>query len=189
MIRFALLLFAATMQPVFAQTSFMGIPLDSPFPGEITECPKMVGFHMVDRNRLKEVGTCYFMENVDKPNNFTISNGPDLGIGHVLTIETYEEMPIFFKFSFNKAKYDQAVDIFVTRYGKPQKVYRETVRTRAGAAFDSRTNIWDSAKLRIQLDEIGKNVQWADATIINVPVFNSMTKKKKEDAKAAAEKL
>lgn len=186
MMKFAPLLFAVATHTAFAQTSFLGIPLDAPFPGEMKECPKIAGIELVDHNLLKLAGTCYFM---DKPNNFTIWNGPDLGIGHLLRLETYDEIPIIFKFGFNKAKYSQAVDIFSARYGKPQKINREVVRTRAGEAFDARTNIWEGAKLRIQLDEIGKDVRWADALIINVPVFNNMTKKNKEDAKRSAEKL
>jgi hypothetical protein len=184
--KFAPLLFIFATLPATAQTSFLGIPLDDPFPGSMKGCPKAVGMNMVDHNLIKDGVECYFE---DSPHQYTIWNGPDLGIGHLLKVSTYEDKPIFFKFSFNKAAYGKAIDIFTTRYGKPQKASRETVRTGGGESFDSRTNIWENPKLRIQLDEIGKDVRWSDAVIVNLPLANSMVSKSKEGAKAAAEKL
>lgn len=172
--------------PVMAQTSFLGIDLDTPFPAKMKECPKSNILNMVDHDLIKEAGTCYFIE---QPNTYTIYNGPDLGIEHLLMVKTYVDKPIVFSFAFNKTKYAQAVDTFTTRYGKPQRTSRETVRTRAGEAFDSRTNIWEVKNLRIKIDEIGKDVRWSDAEIVNVPVMNSMINKNKEAAKAAASKL
>lgn len=180
------LLFALATLPAMAQTSFLGIQLDAPFPGEMKQCPKAAGMNMVDHNLIKDGVQCYFE---DSPHQYTIWNGPDLGIGHLLKVSTYEDKPIFFKFSFNKTAYGKALDIFTTRYGKPQKTSKETVRTGAGQAFDSRTNVWENPKLRIQLDEIGKDVRWSDAVIVNLPVANEMVSKGKEEAKAAAQKL
>lgn len=172
--------------PAIAQTSFLGISLELPFPGDIKECPKLKTMNMVDHEILKEAGTCYFMEH---PQIYVIHNGPDLGISHLLKIETSADKPLIFSFSFEKTKYGQAVDIFTTRYGKPKNTYRETVRTGVGELFDSKTNIWEGKILRIQLDEIGKDVRWSDAVILNVSLMKSMNKKNKEAAEAAARKL
>ncbi|MGO4395744.1 hypothetical protein AB4Z46_30740 [Variovorax sp. M-6] len=172
--------------PAISQTSFLGIAFDSPFPGEMKECPKSKILNMVDHELVKGAGTCYFIK---QHGTYQVYNSPDLGLGHMLTVETSDDKPIIFSFSFNKTKYDQAIDIFTARYGRPQKTNSEKVQTRAGEYFNSRANIWEGKILRIQLDEIGKDVRWSDAVIVNLSAMNSINKKNREAAEAAARKL
>ena len=186
MIKFAALLITGITLPASAQTSFLGIQLDAPFPGVIATCPRLPDINLVDHARIKDAGMCAFMDSKD---NYTVYNTPDLGIGHLLRVETYAEKPEIFRFRFNKEKYSQAVDIFTTRYGKPQKANRETVRTASGQLFQSRSSLWLPGRLKIRLEEIGKDVRWSEGVVVNVSVLNEMRDKNKESAKAAADKL
>lgn len=172
--------------PAISQTSFMGIALDSPFPGEMSECPKSKLLDMVDNELVKVAGMCYF---VIRRGTYEVHNSPDLGLGHLLKVQTAAEKPAIFSFRFNKAKYDHAVDIFTKRYGKPHKTISEKVHTRAGSEFNSRMNLWEGKILRIQLDEVGENVNWSDAAVVNLLVMSSVEKKNRHSAEAAASKL
>jgi hypothetical protein len=172
--------------PALAQTSFLGIPLEATFPGDMKECPKHQALNMTDPTLIKTAGICYFRKS---PSSYEVYNGPDVGIGHVLTLETFEDKPLIFKLTFGKAKYSQAVDIFSARYGKPQKTSHEEVRNAVGQSFDAKTSIWEGGSLRIQLDEIGADIRWGAAEVVNVPVMSRMLSEGKATAKAAASKL
>lgn len=177
---------AATCLPVAAQDSFLGIPLDMPFTGVTSECPKEQGLNIVDANRIKDAGTCFLKESASR---FRVYNTPDLGIGLGLTVQIYDEKPIIFEIRFNKDNYAQAVSTFTHRYGKPSRTYRETVHTRSGGSYESKTTIWDRTPLHVRLDEIGKDVRWSDGVIVNAPLLKERSRKSVEAAKAAAEKL
>lgn len=175
-----------TSIPSIAQTSFLGIALGTPFPGEMPECPKSKLINNVDFETIKEAGACYFSK---QPNKFTVYNGPNLEIGHLLVVETDGGKPVSFSFQFNKEKYSHAVDIFTIRYGKPQKVDRQKGYTYAGDSLTSRVTIWDGNILKIKLDEVGKDIHWTEALIINVPVANEIARRNKEAAAIAASNL
>lgn len=172
--------------PAISQTSFMGIALNSPFPGEMSACPKSKILDIVDHELVKVAGMCYF---VKRRGTYEIHNSPDLGLGHLLKVQTAAEKPAIFSFSFNKAKYDHALDIFTSRYGRPQKTRSEKVHTRAGSEVNSRINHWEGKILRIQLDEVGENVNWSDAVVVNLLVMSSVEKNTRRSAEAAASKL
>jgi hypothetical protein len=179
-------LLACVCLPVAAQTTFLGISLDSPFPGDINQCPTRQDIELIDTSRIGEAGVCFFKE----PNGrYRVYNTPDLGIGSTLSVETYDDKPIVFYMGFSKATYTQAVDIFAARFGRPTKVYRETVGTRSGGAYESRSAIWNGAKLKVHLDEVGEDIRWSDGVIINVPLWNQRLKKDREAANAAGGKL
>lgn len=182
---FLALTLAASTVPVAAQNSFLGIDLDSPFPGSMLECPKVKGIDMVDREALKTFGVCYFAES---PNKYSVLNGPALGLGSV-TVETQNGKPLWFRMQFSKAQYGLAAEIFTTKFGKAQKADREKIYTRAGEVFDSRTHFWNGSRLRIQLNEVGRDVRWSDGSILNVTLWDDLERQMKLDAKRAAEKL
>ena len=184
--KYIALLFCFIAHPVFAQTSFLGIPVNLPFPGQMAECPKVQGIDMVDHSRTKDVGICYFMES---PTKFTIWNSPDLGIGHTLQLETYDDKPVRFSMRFNKTAYPQAIDIFTKRYGKPKRSFVEPVSTKSGGQFESHTNVWEGSVFAIKLLEVGSDVRWSEGSIINVPLVKELQKKTRESAQRAADKL
>lgn len=146
----------------------------------------MSGLNVADHDRIKEMGACFIKESTDR---YTVYNTPDLGIGHLMNVETYKDKPIVFQMRFSKIKYTHAVDIFTNRFGKPLKVVREPIRTSAGVAYESRKLIWEGPKLRIQLSEIGNDIRWSDGVIVNIPLANEKSRREKSTAKAAAEKL
>ncbi len=173
--------------PVLAQSSFLGVSLTSPFPGEIHECPLAKGANVIDTNLVKEAGLCFVKEREEQ---YRIWNSPDIGIGHILDVETYDGKPLAFKMIFKQKKYAQAVETFTLKYGKPAREIREKVKTRAGEEFNSRVNIWtNSQNLSIRLFEIGNDVRWSDGVILNVPLHKEKEKKEKELASAAAKKM
>jgi len=184
--KYIALLFGLIVSPVFAQTSFLGIPMDLPFPGQMAECPKVQGIDMVDHGRAKDVGICYFMES---PTTFAIWNSPDLGIGHTLQLDTFDDKPARFRMQFNKSEYSQAVEIFTKRYGKPKRFFVEPVSTKSGSKFESRTYIWEGPVFVIKLVEVGADVRWSEGSIINVPLAKERQKKSRESARRAADKL
>jgi len=184
--RLVAVVIAVLWLPASAQSSFLGISFELPFPGAMPECPKMTNFNMVDGNRIKEAGVCFHKES---ESTYTVYNTPDIGIGHLLRVETYDDKPLVFKIRFSKEKYNQIVDIFTARYGKPRKTLREPIRTGSGAAYESRTTIWDGGKLQIKLDEIGDDVRWSDGVIVNAPLLTKRASAYKDAAKAAADKL
>jgi len=180
-----LVLVLSTM-PAVAQTSFLGVGLDAPFPGSMPACPKMKNVDMVDREALKSAGTCFVLE---APNKYYVMNGPDIGIGRTFWVETQVGKPLWFRLKFGKEQYPLAVEIFTTKFGKPQKSASEKIYTRAGEVFDSRTHAWGGARLRIELNEVGRDVRWSDGAILNVALSNELERQMKLDAKAAAENL
>lgn len=184
--KYIFLLCSLIALPAFSQTSFLGISIDMPFPGKMAECPKVPGIDMVDHRQLKEAGMCYFLES---PTKFTIWNSPDLGIGHSLELDTYDDKPVRFNMRFNKTAYLQAVETFTKRYGKPQKSFVEPVSIKSGRQFASHTNVWEGPVFIIKLSEVGADVRWSDGTVINVPVFKALQKKGLESAQGAAGKL
>lgn len=183
--KIALLLITLVALPAHAQDSFLGVPLNRPFPGDMKECP-LTALHLVDYEAIKGSGQCYFTE---KPNEYAIHNSPDLGIGHTLKVTTYDGKPIIFKLSFGKARFAQAVNIFTSKYGKAQQVRNDELFTRAGERFDSHVYAWKGPKLYIELKEIGPDVRWSEGTIANIAVTDELNQKRNVDAKSAAEKL
>lgn len=104
-------------------------------------------------------------------------------------VETYDAVPLDFKMIFSKDKFGQAVAIFTRRYGKPDKSYQETARTGSGRTFDSHTSIWNRPDVNVRLDEVGADVRWSDATIVNVRQLKEKLKRQKDEGDAAASKL
>lgn len=174
--------------PSMAQTSFMGVSLNGNFPGKMQKCPKS-NFGLLDHEALKNTGICYFQDFQNTSNTYQIWNGPNLGIGHTLSIETYKNKPLIFKIDFGKDKFSQVADIFISKYGKPQK--QETVKkyTQSGSVFNVRTYQWNSGNLHIELEEIGSNILWGSGTILNLPLAQELDLEKKSKALDAANKL
>jgi hypothetical protein len=180
------LVLALSTMPAVAQTSFLGVSLDAPFPGSMLACPKMKDYDMVDSKAVKTVGTCFVME---ASNKYYVMNGPQIGIGRTFTVETQGGKPLWFRLRFSKEQYLLAVEIFTTKFGKAQKSGSEKIYTRAGEVFDSRTHSWSGARLRIELNEVGRDVRWSDGSILNVALSNELERQMKLEAKAAAENL
>ncbi|WP_343725755.1 hypothetical protein [Herbaspirillum huttiense] len=172
--------------PAMAEDSFMGISLTAPFPGEIAECPKRVDMDVIDYARAATVGLCFHAKS---SNEFMLLNGPDLGLGHTLVVNTVYNKPTTFKLTFAKSKFAQAAETFVERFGKAKTYRQETVHTRSGDSYQSRDYEWRTKSLRIVLHEIGDDVRWSQATVYNSVAGDEVVRKDKEKAVAAAKQL
>ena len=169
-------------------TSFMGIALDQPFPGDMQPCPKHKQFpSMIDHDATKELGVpCHHQK---APDQFEVWNGPDLGVGHILEVLTFQGMPLSFRLVIGRIKFNDVAEIFKAKYGPALRSNAEPVWTRDGKEFLARELQWEGTRLRIKLSEIGKDVNWGEAVIQNVELVNTRDAKKREAASEAASKL
>jgi hypothetical protein len=167
--------------------SFLGISFDQPFPGDIPPCPKMDKIGVMDHKATKELGElCHFQIAPDK---YEIWNGPDLGLGHGVKVLTFQGKPISFYLTVGRIRFDDMAEIFKSKYGFPQQSHTEPMRNAAGAEFNSKVMAWESANMRIELTEIGRDMRWSHATIQNVRLDKIRNAKRSDRATEAAGEL
>lgn len=171
----------------FKTSSFLGIALDKPFPGNMPKCPKHELFDAADISASSELGyICFFPKN---ERIFEIHNSPDLGFGYTLETMTFQGKPLVFRITLGKKKFNQLSEIFTERYGSTYHSFTEQLKTGAGDLYSSRVRKWKNSDLEIKLNEIGEDVLWSEATIENVKLRSIFIEKIKSTTKEAAKNL
>lgn len=174
-------------EPQLRASSFLGVSLDKPFPGNMQKCPKHELFDAADIIASSALGyVCFFPKN---EKTFEIHNSPDLGFGYTLETMIFQGKPLVFRITLAKNKFNQLSEIFTERYGSAYHSFTEQLKTGAGDSYSSRVRRWKNSDLEIKLNEIGEDVLWSEATIENVKLRSIFMEKIKSATKEAANKL
>lgn len=179
--------FASKEKSPLDTAKFMGIRLDNEFPGNVPQCPKAKVPNFPDREAVKSLpGPCFF----PRPDgSFELLNGPDIGVGHVMVISTYQEKPLKIKMAFGNKRFDKVEEIFQIKYGRAHSAYTEPLLNARGDTFSSRVRGWEGSRLRIRIDEIGDDINWGAVVVENVTLHKVLEADRKASSKEAANKL
>lgn len=168
-------------------SSFLGIELDKPFPGDMLKCPKLEWANSADIKATVELGKlCFFPKSESV---FEVFNGPNLDLGHMLEIQTYQGNPILFRMTIGSGQFSKMASIFRTKYGPAHRKFTENLRNSKGNTLSSRVQQWEGSRLRIRLDEFANTIYWGSATIENVKLRDILNKQMEDATNNAASKL
>lgn len=195
-------MFLCIITPVAAQTtntnplldrsplggsSFLGIELDKPFPGDMLKCPKLEWANSADIKATVESGKlCFFQKS---ENVFEVFNGPNLDLGHMLEIQTFQGKPILFRMTIGSGQFNKMATIFRKKYGPAHRKFTEDLRNNKGKILSSRVQQWEGSRLRIRLDEFANTIYWGSATIENVKLRDILNEQVEDATRNAASKL
>ena len=147
--------------------AFLGIKFNEPF--GVTPCPtktygQYVKSESVDYDAMKKIeGVC--LDTTDplykyqKPESGTykLGNLPALGIGYGASVHTKGGVVSKITINLKQSSFGVLLTAFKDRYGSPNFVESNTVKTNAGAEFNAADVSWKGKKLSISMYErIGK---------------------------------
>lgn len=170
-------------------TAFLGIGLDTNFPGGMQECPTRGagGLRYVDpfdgaRMATTCVGPAF-------QNMYQIYGSPKLGFGYELNAFTYDGKAGLFLLTSNVANYAAMKELLIARYGAPSKKQSLSVTTKGGGKFTSEQLTWSGKKVSIVLDQLSSDINTSSISVKSTSYAESQQKQAGDKARANASKL
>lgn len=167
--------------------TFLGIALDSQFPGHISKCPT---------NRFGSLDTQAVATRVDDlcaasayQNLVPVYGGPRLGFGYSIDVFTYDDKAGAVWLNTDSGNYHQLKSLMVDRYGNPTKSSSIAVTTKAGGKFTSEHSVWTGKKVEIVLEQLSGDINTSRVMVSTTLYQAQRNEKSTSDRQNAASKL
>lgn len=139
-------------------TSFLGIAFDSPFPGNMENCPTRGRGILAT---VDEVAMATRAEPCAGPpyrGLFQVYAPPDLGFGYKFNVFSYDGKAGSFMLSSSSDNYRQIRKLLTTRYGPASTTSKQRITTKGGGKFTSERLIWKGRTVEIILDQLSGDI-------------------------------
>lgn len=170
-------------------SSFLGISLDSTFPGAMQECPtkgsgalRFVDPGSTARMTTMCVGPAF-------QNMYQIYAGPKLGFGYELNAFTYDGRVGMFLLTSHVANFSAMKDLLSERFGAPRSKQSLAVTTKGGGKFTSERLTWSGKKVNIVLDQLSSDINTSSISVQTSAYTQAQRDEAGKAARANASKL
>lgn len=163
-------------------SSFLGIGIDSPFPGAIPQCPLRGSGALAVVDHVALTGRKDLCFAPPYGELFQIHGLPDLGFAYKLAVFAYQGKAGSLMLETSSSNYNKLRELLITRYGQPSRRIANKVKTTVGATFDSEQLLWSGRAVEIVLDQLSGDVNTSH-------VFVSSAAYRQYQASAAKKKV